>query len=166
MTIIKKKNGLGIRINAISTPFGGISWGYTEKEKQEDYEAVQLLFIFLEGKRLITLPFSRNIDVPFDKDMEWCSLSAIDLKNNIFCILSKYKLPSDVINELQSMINHCNSLLEGMASLDSKKVIINNNYNKLQKHDDFLNMIDNFKKNIFYHIKFLSEKYSIEFKAM
>jgi len=95
--------------------------------------------------------------------MEWCSLSAIDLKNKIFGILSKYTLPSELINELQSMIDHCNSLLEGIASLDSNKVVINNN---LQKHNDFLKLIDNFKKSLFSHIKSLSEKYSISFKEI
>ena len=40
----RKKNSMGIRLNGVSTPFGGISWEYKE-EKQEEYEAIQLLFI-------------------------------------------------------------------------------------------------------------------------
>ena len=159
----KKKNSVGIKLNGISTPFGGISWEYTEEKKQEEYEAIQLLFVFLEGKRLINLPFSRNNRIPIDKDMEWCSLSAIDLKNKIFVILSKYTLPSELINELQSMIDHCNSLVEGIASLDSSIVVLNDN---LQKHDNFLNLIDDFKKSLFPHIVSLSEEYSIAFKEI
>lgn len=154
---------MNIKINGISTPFGGISWEYTDKKKQKDYEAIQLLFVFLEGKRLITLPFSRNNRIPIDKDMEWCSLSAIDLRNKIFGILGKYTLPSELKNELKSIIDYCNSLVEGIASLDSSIVVLNNN---LQKHDDFLNLINNFKESLFPHIVSLSRKYSIELKEI
>lgn len=158
---LKKKNSMGVRLNGVSIPFGGISWEYTEEKKQE-YEAIQLLFVFLEGKRLITLPFSRNNRISIEKDMEWCSLSTIDLKNKIFSILSKYTLPLEVKNELQSIIDHCNLLLEGITSLDSNKVIINNS---LQKHDDFLRLIYNFKRSLVPHIKSLSEKYSISYRG-
>ena len=109
------------------------------------------------------MPFSRNNRIPFEKDIEWCSLSALDLKAKILGIIYKYTLPSELINELQSMINHCNSLLEEVESLKSNKIIINNS---LDKRDDFLKLIDSFKKSLFTHIKSLSEKYLIEFKEV
>lgn len=160
---LKKKNSMGIKFNGISTPFGGVSWEYTEVKNQEEYEAIQLLFIFLEGKRLITLPYSRNNKIDIVKDKEWCSLSVINLKGEIFSIISKYTLPLELINELQSMINHCNSLLEGIESLNLHKITIND---ISENRDEFLELIDNFKQSIFPHIKSLSKKYSIEFKEI
>lgn len=162
--IQRRGNILSIKFNGFSTPFGGVSWEYTEDKKQKEYEAIQLLFIFLEGKRLINLPFSRNGGIPFNKDMKWCLLSAINLKDNIFVILVKYNtLPSDVKKELQSIIDYCNILIEGIASLDSSVIILNNDS---QKYNDFLNLINNFKQSIFPHIVPLSQKYSIEFKEI
>lgn len=154
---------MSIKFNGFSTPFGGVSWEYTEDKKQKEYEAIQLLFIFLDGKRLIHLPFSRNGGIPFNKDMEWCLLSSMDLRNNIFMILVKYTLPSDVKKELKSIIDYCNILIEGITSLDSSMIILNNDS---QKYNDFLNLINNFKQSIFPHIVFLSQKYSIEFKGI
>jgi hypothetical protein len=133
--ILKKKNNIGIRLAGVSIPFGGISWEYTEEKKQE-HEAVHLLFILLEGKRLITLPFSRNNRIPIEKDMEWCSLSAIDLKDKIFGVLYKYTLPTEAEKELQSMIDQCNILIEGITSLSSNKIVLND---IRLKRDDFLN---------------------------
>lgn len=63
--------------------------------KKQEYEAINLLFILLEGKRLVTLSFSRSNRIPIEKDMEWCSLSAIDLKDKIFGLLYKYTLQSE-----------------------------------------------------------------------
>ena len=48
---------MGIRITGIDVPFGGISWEYTETEKQ----AIQKLFFFLESKRLLTNPIEMEI---------------------------------------------------------------------------------------------------------
>ncbi len=154
---------MSIKFNGFSTPFGGVSWEYTEDKKQQEYEAIQLLFIFLEGKRLISLPFSRNGGIPFNKDMKWCLLSAINLKDNIFMIIVKYNtLPSNVKKELQRIIDHCNILIEGITSLDSNISILNDS----QKYNNFLYIINNFKQSIFPHIVFLSQKYSIEFKEI
>ncbi|EPS50628.1 hypothetical protein CFSAN002367_10209 [Clostridium botulinum CFSAN002367] len=75
--------------------------------------------------------------------MEWCSLSAIDLKDKIFGLLYKYTLQSETKNELQSMIDQCNILIEGITSLASNKVVLND---KRLKRDDYLKLIDNFKK--------------------
>ncbi|WP_338152155.1 DUF6650 family protein [Clostridium botulinum] len=158
---MKKEKNIGIRLTGVSIPFGGISWEYTEKK--QEYEAINLLFILLEGKRLVTLSFSRSNRIPIEKDMEWCSLSAIDLKDKIFGLLYKYTLQSETKNELQSMIDQCNILIEGITSLASNKVVLND---KRLKRDDYLKLIDNFKKSLFPHIKFLSEKYSIPFKEI
>ncbi len=152
----KNKIRRGIRLNGVSLPFGGISWEYTE-EKRQECEAIQLLFILLESKRLITLPFSRNNRIPIEKDMEWCSLSTIDIKNQILNILFKYTLPLEIRDQLQSIIDLCNSLLEEISSLDSDNIIIAND--GIQKRDYFLKLIDNFKKSLALHIKYLSDKY-------
>ena len=39
---------MGVRITGIDTPLGGISWEYTEAEKN----SIQEIFFFLESKRL------------------------------------------------------------------------------------------------------------------
>lgn len=34
----KEKNKMGIRLNGISTPFGGVQWEYTDEGQQYDFE--------------------------------------------------------------------------------------------------------------------------------
>ena len=33
----KEKNKMGIRLNGISTPFGGVQWEYTDEGQQYDF---------------------------------------------------------------------------------------------------------------------------------
>lgn len=150
---------MGIKFTGLSTPFGGISWEYTEKKREDEYEAIQLLLVILESKRLITLPYSRNYNISTYNDRIWCSASAMDLKDKILLILSKYRLTQEVINELQGMIHNCNSFLESISSLDMDSFIINDDAYAREK---FLKLVDKFKKSLSYHIKILSKKYSIE----
>lgn len=36
----KEKNKMGIRLNGISTPFGGVQWEYTDEGQQYDFEKI------------------------------------------------------------------------------------------------------------------------------
>lgn len=41
---------MGIKINGVSIPVGGISWEYTESKKK----GIQEMFYYLESKRILT----------------------------------------------------------------------------------------------------------------
>ena len=79
---------MGIRITGIDVPFGGISWEYTETEKQ----AIQKLFFFLESKRLLTNPIEMEIK-------QWCIESALEIKRRLVDTLSECDFSKDTVKE-------------------------------------------------------------------
>ena len=77
---------MGIKLNGISVPIGGISWEYTESGQK----GIQEMFYYLESKRLLINP----------KEMEkkeWSEKSAIEIKNKLVDILSRYKYDQNII---------------------------------------------------------------------
>lgn len=148
-----------IRLTGFSTPIFGASWEYSEKKKKE-HEAIELLFMILESKRLITLPHARNNNIKFERDIVQCSFSTLDLKGQIMMIFKKYTLPSETKSILKEMIC-CNDLLETLPSFESSLDDLNKEVSG--QRDLFLQEIDSFKKELFLHIKLLSERYKITF---
>ena len=63
---------MGIKINGVSIPVGGISWEYTESKKK----GIQEMFYYLESKRILTNPMEMEIK-------EWSEKSAIEIKNKL-----------------------------------------------------------------------------------
>ncbi|HFJ9506653.1 MULTISPECIES: DUF6650 family protein [Bacillus cereus group] len=149
-----------IRLTGFSTPFFGASWEYSEERKKEQ-EAIELLFIILQGKRLITLPDTRNSNVKFERDIIQCSFSTLDLKGKIMMILEKYTLPSETKSILKDMICCCNDLLETLPSFESSVDDLNKEIS--EQRDLFLQEIGSFKKELFSYIEVLSERYKITF---
>ena len=86
---------MGIRITGIDVPFGGISWEYTETEKQ----AIQKLFFFLESKRLLTNPIEMEIK-------QWCIESALEIKRRIGGGCSLRYIPYCAPHEKQPLFHH------------------------------------------------------------
>lgn len=84
---------MGIKITGIDTPFGGVSWEYTEISKN----GIQELFYYLETKRILINPVEMELK-------SWCAQSAIEMKREIASILSKYKFNSDTVCWLRAMI--------------------------------------------------------------
>lgn len=149
-----------IRLTGFSTPIFGASWEYTDK-KEEEHEAIELLFIILESKRLITLPYARNSNIKFEKDIVQCSFSTFDLKGKMMMILEKYTLPSETKSILKDMIRCCNNLLEALPSFESS--LGNLSRERSKQRALFLQEIDSFKKELFLHIEVLSKRYKINF---
>lgn len=60
---------MGIKLNGISVPIGGISWEYTESGQK----GIQEMFYYLESKRLLINPKEME-------NKEWSEKSAIEIK--------------------------------------------------------------------------------------
>lgn len=106
---------MGIKITGIDTPFGGVSWEYTETSK----DGIQELFYYLETKRILINPIEME-------RKEWCVRSAIEMKREIATILSKYKFNSDTVCLLRTMINACNQFLDSLSSVKNSGIIYKN----------------------------------------
>ena len=81
---------MGIKLNGISVPIGGISWEYTESGQK----GIQEMFYYLESKRLLINPKEME-------NKEWSEKSAIEIKNKLVDILSRYKYDQNIINVIQ-----------------------------------------------------------------
>lgn len=106
---------MGIRINGISIPVGGISWEYTESEKKW----IQEMFYYLESKRILTNPIEMEIK-------EWSEKSAIEIKNKLVEILSRYKYDQITVKAVKDMIDACNKFLDDMQKIDANGIIYKN----------------------------------------
>lgn len=104
-----------IRITGIDVPFGGISWEYTETEKQ----AIQKLFFFLESKRLLTNPIEMEIK-------QWCIESALEIKRRLVDTLSECDFSKDTIGCIRSMIGACNDFLDRLDTVKETGIIFKN----------------------------------------
>ena len=142
---------MGIKINGVSIPVGGISWEYTESKKK----GIQEMFYYLESKRILTNPMEMEIK-------EWSEKSAIEIKNKLVEILSKYEYDRITVKIIKAMIDTCNEFLDDMQKNDASGII----YKNSQK--DWCDMrystaMKKFRKNFRYNIKLLTEEYEIEF---
>ena len=142
---------MGIKINGVSIPVGGISWEYTESKKK----GIQEMFYYLESKRILTNPMEMEIK-------EWSEKSAIEIKNKLVEILSKYEYDRINVKIIKAMIDTCNEFLDDMQKIDASGSI----YKNSQK--DWCDMrystaMKKFRKNFRYNIKLLTEEYEIEF---
>ena len=88
---------MGIKINGVSIPVGGISWEYTESKKK----GIQEMFYYLESKRILTNPMEMEIK-------EWSEKSAIEIKNKLVEILSKYEYDRITVKIIKAMIDTYN----------------------------------------------------------
>ena len=156
---------MGIKINGVSIPVGGISWEYTESKKK----GIQEMFYYLESKRILTNPMEMEIK-------EWSEKSAIEIKNKLVNFAkSGYpvvvagniygenkKTISTTLVDNSSYIYTCNEFLDDMQKIDASGII----YKNSQK--DWCDMrysaaMKKFRKNFRYNIKLLTEEYDIEF---
>lgn len=142
---------MGIKINGVSIPVGGISWEYTESKKK----GIQEMFYYLESKRILTNPMEMEIK-------EWSEKSAIEIKNKLVEILSKYEYDRITVKIIKAMIDTCNEFLDDMQKIDASGII----YKNSQK--DWCDMrysaaMKKFRKNFRYNIKLLTEEYDLEF---
>lgn len=106
---------MGIKLNGISVPIGGISWEYTESGQK----GIQEMFYYLESKRLLINP----------KEMEkkeWSEKSAIEIKNKLVDILSRYKYDQNIITIIKQMGDACNEFLDNMQRVEVRGILYKN----------------------------------------
>ena len=142
---------MGIKITGIDTPFGGVSWEYTETSKN----GIQELFYYLETKRILINPVEMELK-------SWCAQSAIEMKREIASILSKYKFNSDTVCWLRAMINACNLFLDSLGSVKSSGIIYKNSSGDWEDAT-FSRAMRQFRKVFKENILLLSQAYQIPF---
>ena len=142
---------MGIRITGIDVPFGGISWEYTETEKQ----AIQKLFFFLESKRLLTNPIEMEIK-------EWCIESALEIKRTLVDILSECDFSKDTIGCIRSMIGACNDFLYRLDTVKETGIIYKNEKGDWA-NSAFSSAMKQFRNVFRENINLLSSVYGITF---
>ena len=142
---------MGIKLNGISVPIGGISWEYTESGQK----GIQEMFYYLESKRLLINP----------KEMEkkeWSEKSAIEIKNKLVDILSRYKYDQNIITIIKQMVDACNEFLDNMQRVEVRGIL----YKNLQSDWEDLEYgvaMKKFRKIFRGSIKLLAETYNITF---
>ena len=142
---------MGIRITGLDTPFGGVSWEYTETTKR----GIQELFYYLETKRLLTNPVEMEIK-------SWCASSAIEIKTKIAEILGKYEFNKDTVTILRSMVNACNSFLDQLDSVSVDRIIYKNS-NGDWEDITFSSAMHSFRNVFKENIELLSSVYHLSF---
>lgn len=142
---------MGIKLNGISVPIGGISWEYTESGQK----GIQEMFYYLESKRLLINP----------KEMEkkeWSEKSAIEIKNKLVDILSRYKYDQNIITIIKQMVDACNEFLDNMQRVEVRGIL----YKNLQSDWEDLEYgvaMKKFRETFRDNIKLLAETYNITF---
>lgn len=142
---------MGIRITGIDVPFGGISWEYTETEKQ----AIQKLFFFLESKRLLTNPIEMEIK-------QWCIESALEIKRRLVDTLSECDFSKDTIGCIRSMIGACNDFLDRLDTVKETGIIFKNEEGDWA-NSAFSSAMKQFRNVFRENINLLSSVYGITF---
>ncbi|WP_035316950.1 DUF6650 family protein [Clostridium sp. MSTE9] len=142
---------MGIKITGIDTPFGGVSWEFTETDKS----GIQELFFFLEAKRLLVNPIEMEIK-------SWCEQSAIEIKNKLTQLLSQYSFNAETIETMRHMVNACNTFLDDLNKV-SEQGIIYKNSNGDWANANFSIAMKKFRNIFREKISWLSDKYQIEF---
>ncbi len=152
--IIQNKNGgdnMGIRITGLSTPFGGISWEYSEAEKK----GVQELFFFLETKRILVNPIEMEIK-------QWCIKSTIEIKKKITELHSQYDFSNHTTDCMRSMIDACNNFLDKLGGVKETGILCKND-NGDWADSTFSSAMKQFRKTFRDNIKLLSSAYNLTF---
>ena len=142
---------MGIKLNGISVPIGGISWEYTESGQK----GIQEMFYYLESKRLLINPKEK-------KKKEWSEKSAIEIKNKLVDILSRYKYDQNIITIIKQMVDACNEFLDNMQRVEVRGIL----YKNLQSDWEDLEYgvaMKKFRKIFRDNIKLLAETYNITF---
>ena len=142
---------MGIKLNGISVPIGGISWEYTESGQK----GIQEMFYYLESKRLLINPKEME-------NKEWSEKSAIEIKNKLVDILSRYKYDQNIITIIKQMVDACNEFSDNMQRVEVRGIL----YKNLQSDWEDLEYGVAMKKcrKIFRdNIKLLAETYNITF---
>ena len=106
---------MGIKLNGISVPIGGISWEYTEFGQK----GIQEMFYYLESKRLLINPKEME-------NKEWSEKSAIEIKNKLVDILSRYKYDQNIITIIKQMVDACNEFLDNMQRVEVRGILYKN----------------------------------------
>lgn len=143
---------MGIRITGIDTPFCGVSWEYTDTEKR----GIQELFYYLESKRILVNP----IEMEF---RAWCEQSAIEMKNTLLRMLSKYDFAKPTVQQLRLLIDECNLFLDRMASVQETGIIWKNQ-NGDWADSNFSSAMKQFRRAFRDAISALSSAYSLAFE--
>lgn len=142
---------MGIKLNGISVPIGGISWEYTESGQK----GIQEMFYYLESKRLL-------INLRERENKEWSEKSAIEIKNKFVDILSRYKYDQNIITIIKQMVDACNEFLDNMQRVEVRGIL----YKNLQSDWEDLEYgvaMKKFRKIFRDNIKLLAETYNITF---
>lgn len=142
---------MGIKLNGISVPIGGISWEYTESGQK----GIQEMFYYLESKRLLINPKEME-------NKEWSEKSAIEIKNKLVDILSRYKYDQNIITIIKQMVDACNEFLDNMQRVEVRGIF----YKNLQSDWEDLEYgvaMKKFRKIFRDNIKLLAETYNITF---
>lgn len=142
---------MGIKITGIDTPFGGVSWEFTETAKS----GIQELFFFLESKRVLVNPIEMEIK-------SWCEQSAIEIKKKLTELLSQYSFNAETIEAIRHMVNACNTFLDDLNKV-SEQGIIYKNSNGDWANANFSIAMKKFRNIFREKISWLSDKYQIEF---
>lgn len=140
---------MGIKLNGISVPIGGISWEYTESGQK----GIQEMFYYLESKRLLINPKEME-------NKEWSEKSAIEIKNKLVDILSRYKYDQNIITIIKQMVDACNEFLDNMQRVEVRGIL----YKNLQSDWEDLEYgvaMKKFRKIFRGSIKLLAETYNI-----
>lgn len=142
---------MGIKLNGISVPIGGISWEYTESGQK----GIQEMFYYLESKRLLINPKEME-------NKEWSEKSAIEIKNKLVDILSRYKYDQNIITIIKQMVDACNEFLDNMQRVEVRGIL----YKNLQSDWEDLEYgvaMKKFRETFRDNIKILAETYNITF---
>ncbi|WP_455931310.1 DUF6650 family protein [Priestia aryabhattai] len=156
-----------IRITGFSTSFFGVSWEYNDKENKEDEKdekekhAVSMILVLLESKRLIMMPHSRHGGIPFHKDIQYCSHSALDIKDKLVGIMFTETLSPEIKSIVQNMVSSCNNLLDNLISIESSIEKSDEDINS--NRECFLQVVDSFKRELFTEVELLLNHYDLPF---
>ena len=124
---------------------------YTESGQK----GIQEMFYYLESKRLLINPKEME-------NKEWSEKSAIEIKNKLVDILSRYKYDQNIITIIKQMVDACNEFLDNMQRVEVRGIL----YKNLQSDwEDLEYGVDmkKFRKIFRDNIKLLAETYNITF---
>lgn len=142
---------MGIKITGIDTPFGGVSWEFTETAKS----GIQDLFFFLEAKRILVSPIDMEIK-------SWCEQSAIEIRNKLTELLSRHDFNVETVEAIRCMVSACNTFLDDMSRVDEQGIIYKNG-NGDWENDTFSIGMKKYRNFFREKINWLSEKYGLVF---
>lgn len=143
---------MGVRLTGIDTPFGGLSWEYTEREKT----GIQKLFFFLESKRILVNPADMEIK-------QWCIESSLEIKQKLVKLLSEYGFSGSSLECIRSMIDACNDFLDRLSSVKKTGIIYKNGKGDWED-SSFSFAMKQFRSTFRENINLLSSAYHLTFE--